>query len=267
MPGAEHAGIERLAGRDEAAQCRQRARPRPVGDHAVLGRRHAQHGDVLAGEQLEPLVRVEASVVQQRRRAAQPRRDERVAGGLRPARRRGAPHELAGTGVEPVLGLRPLAGQVALPVEHGLGLARGAGRERDQARVVRCELRRRRSVAGGPFAPRAPDRRPVPAGLAQHAGVALVGHDDPRSHGLEARSQVLRAQLLGAGQHDVALVEAGDHGEHPFGLVPEQREHHIAAPEFALRQVRGERPRRVRDLTHRPFPPHTGGIHGHERTL
>ena len=42
---------------------------RALGDHAVLGRRHAQHVDALAREQLQALVRVEARVVQQRRGA------------------------------------------------------------------------------------------------------------------------------------------------------------------------------------------------------
>ena len=115
--------------------------------------------------ELEPLVRVEARVVQERGRAAQPRRDERVAGRLRPARGRRAPDELAGLRREPVLGLQLLAGEVALAVQHRLGLARGARGERDQARIQRPELGGRRHLAAragratAPTAPARPSRR------------------------------------------------------------------------------------------------------------
>ena len=165
VPGAQHLGVERLAGGDRAAQVDQAGDRRPLGDHAVLGGGHAEQVDALAVEQLEPLVRVEARVVQQRRRAAQPRRHEHVAGRLRPARRRRAPDQVAGAGVEPVPRLQHLPGQVALAVEDRLRLARGAGRERDQARVVGLELgvRRRGAVVErrptGPGAPGRPSPR------------------------------------------------------------------------------------------------------------
>ena len=172
-----------------------------LGDDPVLGRGHAEHGHPLALEDVQPLVRVEAGVVQQRRGAAQPRRDEHVAGRLGPAAGRGAPDQLAGAGAEPVLGLDLLAGQVALHVDHRLGLAGGAGSEHDQARVLGRELRRR----GG--------RRGVQAlvGDGQHAGsagparlelgaVALVGQDQGRLGHREAQPQVAGAQLLVAGQ-------------------------------------------------------------------
>ena len=90
---------------------------------------------------------VEAGVVQQRGGAADPRRDEDVAGRLAPAAGRRAPDELAGAGVEPVLGLDALAGEVALGVDDGLGLARGAAGERDEARVLGVELDRRGGAA------------------------------------------------------------------------------------------------------------------------
>ena len=80
---------------------------------------HSTHA--LALQQLEALVGVEAGVVQQRGGAAQPGGDERVAGGLRPAAGRRAPRELALARAEPVLGLDPLAGQVALAVADRLG--------------------------------------------------------------------------------------------------------------------------------------------------
>src|SRR5215212_3458731 len=113
-PGAERLGVEGLAGGHEAAQALDRSRLRPAGDDAVLGGRHAEHSYTLGSEKAEPLVRVEAAVVQQRRRAAQPGRDEHVSGRLGPAAGGRAPGELAGARAEPVLGLHALAGQVAL---------------------------------------------------------------------------------------------------------------------------------------------------------
>ena len=148
VPGAEHLGVERLAGGDQSAQRGDPPRPRAVGDHAVLGRRHAEHVHALALGDLEPLGGVEAGVVQQGGGAAQPRRDEGVARRLRPARGGGAPDEVALLRGQPVLGLQALAGQVALPVQHRLGLARGARGEGDQARVAGLELGRRRRVSG-----------------------------------------------------------------------------------------------------------------------
>ena len=69
-PGAQHLGVQRLAGGDHPAQVRQRSQARALGDHAVLGRRHAEHVHALALEQLEPLVRDRSA----RRAAAPPRR-------------------------------------------------------------------------------------------------------------------------------------------------------------------------------------------------
>ena len=95
-------------------------------------------------EHLQALGGIEARVVQQRRRAADPRRDEDVARRLAPAARRRAPDEVAGARREPVLGLQRLAGEVALAVDDRLRLARGPARERDQARIQRREVGRRR---------------------------------------------------------------------------------------------------------------------------
>jgi hypothetical protein len=65
-------GIQRLSGRDRALQGRQRPEIDALGDHPVLGRRHAQHVDLLALDDLQPLVRVEAArrAGARRRRAA-----------------------------------------------------------------------------------------------------------------------------------------------------------------------------------------------------
>ena len=79
LPRAEHLGVQRLAGRHQPAQRGQGAQARALGDHPVLGRRHAEDRHPLALEQLEALVRVEARVVEQRGGAHQPRRDEHVA--------------------------------------------------------------------------------------------------------------------------------------------------------------------------------------------
>ena len=96
VPGAQHLGVQRLAGGDEPAQRGNAPQRRPLGDHAVLGRRHAERVDLLAREDLEPLVGIEARVVQQRGRAPQPRGDEDVARRLRPARGGRAPRQPLG---------------------------------------------------------------------------------------------------------------------------------------------------------------------------
>ena len=175
---------------------------------------------------------VEARVVQQRRRAAQPRRDEDVARRLAPAAGGRAPDELAGAGVEPVLGLQPLAGEVALAVHDGLRLAGGAAREGDQARVLGVELgaaaagsRSGQSPHGHRRSSARPSRRPrsVVARCARRTTTSARPRD------VEAQAQVLGAQLLGAGQHDVALAEAGDHRQHPLGPVADQRQDDVAA--------------------------------------
>ena len=166
VPGAQHARVERLARRHQPAQARRAARRGPLGDHAVLRRRHAQDGDALARDEVEPLVRVEARVVQERGGAAQPRGDERVARRLRPAGRRRAPDQIARPRVEPVLGLQLLAREVALAVQRGLRLARGARGERDQAGSSGAS----RAGGGG-----------SPAGAAPSHGAHSAGPSQPAS--------------------------------------------------------------------------------------
>ena len=132
-----------------------------LGQHPVLGRRLAEDVDAERLGQVEPLGRVEAALVDRRRGAGQPGREEDVAGRLRPARGGRAPDQLAGARAEPVLGLGALAGQVAVGVDDAARLAGGAGGEDDQRRVLGVHLldRGRASPAGGPR--RAP-RRPRP---------------------------------------------------------------------------------------------------------
>ena len=86
-----------------------------------------------------------------------------------------------GRGVEPALGLELLAGEVALTVKHSLRLAGGAGRERDQARVLRRQLGGSGRAAGGQLVERAPERRSGPAGAGERGGVALVADDERRA--------------------------------------------------------------------------------------
>ena len=162
-------------------------------------------------------MRVEARVVQQRGGAADPRGDEDVARRLRPAAGRRAPHEVAGPGVEPVLGLHALAGEVALGVEDRLGLAGRAARERDEARVLLGQLGRARRLGASGSAPHGdPDRRAVPAGLRRAPSALRSSQTTTRGSVASRRSRrSFGAQLLGARQDDEALAEAGDHRRRP----------------------------------------------------
>ena len=202
---------------------------------------------------LEPLLRVEARVVQQRRRAAQPRGDEDVARRLRPARGGGAPRQPPGARREPVLGLDALAGEVALPVQHRLRLAGGAGGEGHEARVLGLELDRRMRRGRGELG--AGDEQDVRVGrrLAQHAGVALVADDQPRARDVEPRPQVGGAQLLGARERDRADAEAREHRQHPLRAVADERHHDVAAADAACHQGARRARRRLGDLAEAPL--------------
>ena len=145
--------------------------------------------------------------------------------------------------------------EVTLTVQYSLRLTGGAGRERDQARVLGRELGRRgRRARGGssshghqsvgPLQP-----APESAAALRSSQTTSAGRGD-----LQPVPQVVRAQLLGAREHDVALAEARDHRQDPLGPVAEQREHDVAA----ARAERVELVRRAvaacaRDLAHRPL--------------
>ena len=131
--------------------------------------------------ELEALVRIEARVVEKRRRPAQPRRHERVAGGQRPAAGGGAPAEVARACPVPVLRLDALAGQVAVPVADRLRLARGPGGEHDQRGVLRGELHRARRGGVEERLVGHRQHRPVEAGARHQLEVASVGHQRPRA--------------------------------------------------------------------------------------
>ena len=144
----------------------QRPQLRPLRQHPVLGRRLAEDVDPLALDQLQPLVGRRTALDDHRRRAAEPGREEDVARRLRPPGRRRAPDQLAGARPEPVLGLGPLAGQVALRVQRGSGLAGRPRGEDDQRRVVGVEV--------GDLGRRSPGRGPRRARPATSASV-IVG--------------------------------------------------------------------------------------------
>ena len=134
--GGDRLRVQRLAGRDHPPQGGQRAQGGAPGQHPVLGRRLAEDVDAERLGEVEPLGGVEAAVVDDRGGAGQPGGEEDVAGRLRPSRRRRAPDQLALARAEPVLGLDPLAEQVAVGVDDAARLAGGAGGEDDQGRVL-----------------------------------------------------------------------------------------------------------------------------------
>ena len=99
-----HLRVERLAGGDEVPQRRQAEAVErgPLGDHPVLGRRLAHDVDLCSARSPGARPGSKRRVVQQAGGAHRPRRDERVAGRLRPAaggraprpgRRRAAPSQ------------------------------------------------------------------------------------------------------------------------------------------------------------------------------
>ncbi len=215
-----------------------------VGDEAVLRRRHAQHLHALGPDRLQPPHRVEALVLQQRDRAAQPGRDERVAGRLRPARRGGRPDELARLRRHPLRRLQALPPHVALAVRHQLGLAARPGREEDEGGVERRRGRPHQAASppassdsSGNGQHRTRRRRRV-----QHRPVALVAQHQRRTGAAQAQRDVLRAQLLAARQGRDADPQAGQDRQHVLDAVADQRQHGRPAL-HAVRQVgRGQRP-------------------------
>ena len=195
---------------------------------------------------------VEARVVQQRGGAPQPGRDEHVARRLRPAAGRRAPDEVPGRGVEPVLGLEPLAGQVALAVQdpfgspavplvnvirHGssgleLGRRRGLGIEQaSSSGTVRTGQSARRRDARPGCA-----RRPTITG----PGAARRSR---RSSRAAARCTAAPRRRCGSTRPSPA----------PTRAVADQRHHDVAAADAARASVAGERGRAVRDLAERPL--------------
>ena len=136
-------------------------RPHALGDRPVLGGRHAEHVDALALDHLQPLRRVEAGVVQQRRRRPRSQGamntlradfDQPLAAVHQQRSPSRAPNQCSACTRWPA--------QVALAVADRLRLAGGAGGEHDQRGVLG------RQVGGGRG-----------RGLEQ----ALVGHPEQRA--------------------------------------------------------------------------------------
>jgi hypothetical protein len=99
---------------------------------------------------------------------------------------------------------------------------------------------------------------PAPAGLAQRRVVALVADHERGLRDLEALAQVLRAQLLGARQHDVSWRKQATIGQHPLGPVADEREHHVSPAHGGRLEARGERGGPGRDRAEAPLAPLAG---------
>ena len=181
------------------------------GDQPVLRRRHAQHVDVLGADRLQPLGRVEAAVLQQRRRAAQPRREEGSCAptsttpaprSTRPARPARRPSTCRAWSCWPV--------HVALPVRHQLRLAARPGREQHERRIELVELgvrrRRRRRGRRGTVSTAQPG-----SASSTTARLRVGAHHERRTRAPQPQGDVLGAQLLAARQHRRAELQAGEH--------------------------------------------------------
>ncbi len=135
-------------------------------------------------------------------------------------------------GPDPVLGLQALAGQVALWVEHALGVTAGTGREDDHGRVLRVEIG---DVGGGLLGAVLVERigdlghRHRRDSAGQLAEQLLLADAELRVRRLDPDLEVLPAQLGVAGHCDGAHPKAGEHREHPFDPAADQRHHGIAA--------------------------------------
>ena len=256
-PRAEHLRIERLARGHHPAQVGHRAQAGALGDHAVLGRRHAEHVHALALEQLEALVRVEARVMQERRGSTQPRRDEHVAGRLRPAAGRGAPDQLPRAGGHPMACLEALTVEVALAVDDRLRLSGRAARESQQARILLAQLHGGLRIPGEQrLVGHVEGRRLVaPQGGLKLGAVALVGDDQRGAGHADPQTQILCPELLRAGQDDRADTQAGQDREDPLRPVADQR-HHDVPPSYSARgQGAREARRTVGNLAEGPLAP------------
>ena len=133
---------------------------------------------------------------------------------------------------EPVLGLDPLAEQVAVGVDHAARLAGGARGEDDQRRVLGVHRRRPRpaSPAAGPRRGRRrsrPVHRRHPVG--QHAEQRLFADAERRVRRPRPGAPGPCAQLRAAGQRHRAHPPAGEQREHPLDPVADQGHHHVAA--------------------------------------
>ena len=186
-------------------------------------------------------------------RAPQPGCDEDIAGRLRPAARGGAPDQLPGRRVEPLLGLQTLAGQIALRMHDTAGLAGGAAGECDQTRLIRIEIDRRGGLCGEQA--RVGDAQDGAGQALELSQVALVGDDQSGLRKTDSQLEVLRAELLGAGQDDGTDAKAGDHRQDPLGAVSDQGHDDIAALYSTCLQRSCQACRAIGDLAEAPLAP------------
>ena len=173
-PGApdllDHLGVQRLAGADDLAQRRPRARQVRLDEHPPDRRRRAERRHLAALEHAEQRRRVEALVVvDEHGRLGQPGREEVAPGVLGPAGRGQVEVHVAGLQPEPVQ-RRQVADRIRrVRVLDELRPRRRAGGEVQQQRVVRAGRRRRartppsasrRVGVGQPAVDRLADRDP-----------------------------------------------------------------------------------------------------------
>jgi len=247
-PRLDRRGLQRLAGGDRGAQPLERREVGAPQHHAVLRRRHAEDVDAEVADEVGALLRVEARVVQDGGRAAQPSGDERVARRLRPARGGRAPHAVAGARVEPVLGLQPLAGEVAGAVDDGLRLARRAAGEDQQGRVVGRDVDAWRERLAGERRVGQQQGGAVEPGAGDLAGVLLGGQHDGGPDEPCAQREVAAAALRHARQRDGAEPERRHQGRDPLRPVAHDGHHDRSAADAERGQPRGQAGRRVLDL-------------------
>ena len=146
-----------------------------------------------------------------------------------------------------------LTRQVALAVHHTFRLARRAARERDQAGILRIQLHRGgglgvEQLVGGR------EHRALGCRRRELAQITFVGQDQLGGGRRQPQTQVVGPELLVAWQRDGADPEAGDHSEHPFRTVADQREHHIATPDAAAAQLSRQLRASLCHLPERPLP-------------
>ena len=97
--------------------------------------------------------------------------------------------------------------------------------------------------------------------------VSLVGDDERGIRHLQAQREIVRAQLLGAREHDGAKAKARHHREHPLGPVADERHHDVATADAARRERRGEPRGALAHLPEGPVPARAVTRQLHDRAL
>ena len=148
LEALDHLRVERLArghGVTEPGEVR-RGQAVELCEHPVLGRRLAEHGHTEPLHQPQPILRIEAALVEHHLRTARPGADQDVPDRLGPAGPGGAPDDVLLVGVEPVLCLRVEGPRVRVGVDDPARLLRGARRVEDEGALARRGVLGRRAV-------------------------------------------------------------------------------------------------------------------------